>query len=116
MNPLGFLLLASFCLPIVATAAEPPLREQAIAGMNRAAEFYRAKASAHGGYVYYCSLDFTQRWGEGKATPDQIFIQPPGTPAVGMAFLGEPRDIIRIVCLLLIIGGVVGLKFAGSPP
>jgi len=87
MNSLGFLLLASFCLPIVATAAEPPLREQAIAGMNRAAEFYRAKASAHGGYVYYCSLDFTQRWGEGKATPDQIFIQPPGTPAVGMAFL-----------------------------
>lgn len=39
-----------------------------------------------------------------------------GTAAVGMAFLGEPRDIIRIVCLLLIIGGVVGLKFAGSPP
>jgi quaternary ammonium compound-resistance protein SugE len=39
-----------------------------------------------------------------------------GTAAFGMAFLGEPRDVIRIVCLLLIIGGVVGLKFAGSPP
>jgi len=70
-----------------ASAAEPPLREQAIAGMKRAAEFYRAKASAHGGYVYYTSLDLRQRWGEGAATADQIFIQPPGTPAVGMAFL-----------------------------
>jgi PelA/Pel-15E family pectate lyase len=87
MNPLRLFLLASFCLPIVASAAEPPLREQAIAGMKRAAEFYRAKASAHGGYVYYTSLDLQQRWGEGKATPDQIFIQPPGTPAVGMALL-----------------------------
>ena len=55
--------------------------------MKRAAEFYRAKASAHGGYVYYTSLDLRQRWGEGAATADQIFIQPPGTPAVGMAFL-----------------------------
>ncbi len=87
MNPLRFLLLASFYLPIAALAAESPLREQAIVGMKRAAEFYRAKAAAHGGYVYYTSLDLRQRWGEGKATDDQIFIQPPGTPAVGMAFL-----------------------------
>ena len=55
--------------------------------MKRAAEFYRAQAAAHGGYVYYYALDFSERWGEGKATVDQIFIQPPGTPAVGMAFL-----------------------------
>jgi quaternary ammonium compound-resistance protein SugE len=39
-----------------------------------------------------------------------------GTAAFGMAFLGESRDVIRLVCLLLIIGGVAGLKFAGSPP
>ncbi len=55
--------------------------------MKRAAEFFRAKAASHGGYVYYHSLDLTQRWGEGKATADQIFIQPSGTPAVGLAFL-----------------------------
>jgi len=39
-----------------------------------------------------------------------------GTAAFGMVFLGESRDVIRLVCLLLIIGGVAGLKFAGSPP
>lgn len=39
-----------------------------------------------------------------------------GTAAFGMLFLGEARDVIRLICLLLIIGGVAGLKFAGSPP
>ncbi len=33
-----------------------------------------------------------------------------GTVILGMMFLGEPRDIGRIVCLLLIIAGIVGLK------
>jgi quaternary ammonium compound-resistance protein SugE len=33
-----------------------------------------------------------------------------GTAIVGMIVLGEPRDVARICCLLLIIGGIVGLK------
>lgn len=33
-----------------------------------------------------------------------------GTAIVGMVFLGEPRVCLRILCLLLIITGVVGLK------
>ena len=35
-----------------------------------------------------------------------------GTAAIGMAFLGESRDVLRILCIMLIVGGVVGLKFA----
>ena len=35
-----------------------------------------------------------------------------GTVIVGMAILGEPRDVGRLVCVLLIIGGIVGLKIA----
>lgn len=38
-----------------------------------------------------------------------------GTALIGMFFLGESRDVIRIVCILLIISGVVGLKFTSSP-
>lgn len=34
-----------------------------------------------------------------------------GTALIGMAFLGEPREALRILCILLIIGGVLGLKF-----
>lgn len=33
-----------------------------------------------------------------------------GTAVVGMLFLGEPRDAARIICLLLIVVGIVGLK------
>lgn len=35
-----------------------------------------------------------------------------GTALVGMFLLHEPRDVARIVCIVLIITGVVGLKFA----
>lgn len=33
-----------------------------------------------------------------------------GTVVIGMASLGEPREVGRIVCILLIIVGIVGLK------
>lgn len=33
-----------------------------------------------------------------------------GTAILGIVFLNEPRDFIRIVCILLIVAGVVGLK------
>lgn len=35
-----------------------------------------------------------------------------GTAIVGMIFLGESREVLRMLCLVLIIAGVVGLKFA----
>jgi quaternary ammonium compound-resistance protein SugE len=38
-----------------------------------------------------------------------------GTAIIGMAFLGESRELLRILCLLLIVAGVVGLKFASAP-
>lgn len=34
-----------------------------------------------------------------------------GTAAYGMAWLGEPVTTARIACLVLIVAGVVGLKF-----
>ncbi len=33
-----------------------------------------------------------------------------GTAAYGMAMLGETATVARLLCLLLIVGGVVGLK------
>lgn len=35
-----------------------------------------------------------------------------GTAIVGMLYLGEPRETLRVLCIMLIIAGVVGLKFA----
>lgn len=39
-----------------------------------------------------------------------------GTVLVGMLFLGEPRHAARIVCILLIAIGLIGLKLFGDKP
>ncbi len=74
-------------LPLIATGQDDALRTEAAAGLKKAAAFYRERAAAHGGYVYYYSPDLSTRWGEGRAGADQIWVQEPGTPAVGGAFL-----------------------------
>lgn len=33
-----------------------------------------------------------------------------GTVLFGIFFLGEPKDLTRVVCILLIVAGIVGLK------
>jgi quaternary ammonium compound-resistance protein SugE len=37
-----------------------------------------------------------------------------GVAIIGMAFLGESREALRILCIVLIVAGVVGLKFAST--
>ena len=37
-----------------------------------------------------------------------------GTAVLGMILFGEPRDVARIVCILLIVAGILGLKFTTS--
>ncbi|MBM4080803.1 MAG: hypothetical protein FJ278_13950, partial [Planctomycetes bacterium] len=70
----------------VAFAADDPLAKQAQAAMEKATAFFRS-ISTNGGYLWRYSEDLKDREGEGKATETQIWVQPPGTPAVGMAFV-----------------------------
>jgi PelA/Pel-15E family pectate lyase len=58
-----------------------------VAAMKKASDFMTSKVAVNGGYVYEVSLDLKSRWGEGVATPTEIWVQPPGTPTVGMAFV-----------------------------
>ena len=37
-----------------------------------------------------------------------------GIAIIGMVWFGEPVNIIRITCIVLIVIGIVGLKMAGS--
>ena len=37
-----------------------------------------------------------------------------GTAAIGILFLGESRETMRLLCILLIVAGVVGLKVAAG--
>lgn len=85
------LLIATVMAVVAPCHAQTPddrtLQREAVVAMKRATKFYRERVASHGGYVYHYSLDLQQRWGEGVATIDQIWVQPPGTPTVGMAFL-----------------------------
>ncbi|MBD3674013.1 MAG: pectic acid lyase [Planctomycetaceae bacterium] len=69
------------------SAAAESLADEVEAAMKKAATFYYEQVANHGGYVYHYSPDLKIRWGEGPATIDQIWVQPPGTPRVGLAYL-----------------------------
>jgi len=68
-------------------AADDPTRDAALAATKKAATYFRTKVARHGGYVYHYSPDLTRRLGEGVAGPEEIWVQPPGTPTVGLAYL-----------------------------
>jgi len=76
-------------------AAEPSVAD-AKRAMKRATQFFTSDVSTAGGYLWKYSEDLSKREGEGAATDSMIWVQPPGTPAVGEAFLtsyqktGEP--------------------------
>lgn len=55
--------------------------------MKEASRFFVEKVARNGGYVYYTSPDLSRRLGEGPATDTQIWVQPPGTPTVGMSLI-----------------------------
>ena len=73
----------------------PTLDDRARDALRRAERFLRSLAT-EGGYLWWYSADLKERAGENRATPTQIWVQPPGTPSVGTAFLrayeatGEP--------------------------
>jgi len=70
-----------------ASAEATDLKEEAEAALKKAVQYFRGTISTNGGYLWWYSEDLKQRAGEGEATETQIWIQPPGTPSVGFAYL-----------------------------
>ncbi len=70
-------------------AAENTLLDRAREAMRKAGEFWAGKVASHGGYVWVYSTDLlSHRRGESQDLPlTTNWVQPPGTPSVGMAFL-----------------------------
>ena len=79
-----FLLLMMITAPL---SADENLHRAAIDAMVVATRYFRTDVATHGGYLWRYKTDFSMREGEGTASPSTIWVQPPGTPAVGMAFL-----------------------------
>jgi PelA/Pel-15E family pectate lyase len=69
-----------------AVRAAAPLVTEARVTMEKATAFMRSIAT-EGGYLWRYSPDLKERAGEEKATATQIWVQPPGTPSMGMTFL-----------------------------
>ncbi len=84
---LSALLSAVAFLPIVDCRAHA-MEDDIEAVMVKAATFFREQLSVEGSYVWkYNALDLSERWGEGITTLSQGWTEPPGTPAVGLAYL-----------------------------
>ncbi len=87
IGPIGRIGPILILLSAAGTAAEAPLAEQALAAMKTATRFFTNEVATHGGYLWKYSADLKERFGEGKATETQVWVQPPGTPAVGLAYV-----------------------------
>ena len=80
----GLVFFLGCFLPTICAAADTA--QQAQKAMLKGAAFMRS-ISAEGGYLWRYSLDLKTVAGEVRANRTTIWMQPPGTPSMGMAFL-----------------------------
>ncbi len=84
-----FIALSLLGASVQVVYADEALADEARRSLEKATE-YLVSISTNGGYVGIYSLDMKQRFGESKyekARANEIWVQPPGTPSVGKAFL-----------------------------
>ena len=55
--------------------------------LEKAVTFFRTQVAASGSYLWQYSADLTLREGEERASATTGWVQPPGTPTVGLAYL-----------------------------
>lgn len=75
------------CALLVPFANADSRRVQEAGVALKKAVVYLRSISTEGGYLWRYSLDLKTRAGETAATDTQVWIQPPGTPSIGMVFL-----------------------------
>ena len=80
-------LLISLLLVSAPVCADDAQYRAVVDAMVKATRYFRTHVAANGGYLWRYKTDFSMREGEGTASAMTIWVQPPGTPAVGMAFL-----------------------------
>lgn len=80
-------IVLSLCALKATAQHEDNLAVDAAQALHRATSFFRETVAVQGGYLWRYSADLTRREGETKATDTMAWVQPPGTPSVGLAFL-----------------------------
>ena len=86
-------LMALTCVAssVAVGADDPQVRRDAARALRKATDFFVTQVSTEGGYLWKYSEDLTKREGEATATETTVWVQPPGTPTVGMALLEAYR-------------------------
>ncbi len=80
-------LVSIACLSCSTSRGSDDLEKEALAAARVATEFLTQQVSTQGGYLWRYSSDLSLREGEGDVTTETVWIQPPGTPSVGEAFV-----------------------------
>ncbi len=77
------------CLLLCGAAAQAPTLAEAETALDRGVAFLveTVAADSGGGYLWWYSEDLSECWGEGEASRTMIWLQPPGAPSVGEAYL-----------------------------
>lgn len=84
----GILALVVLQLAFGATQrASAQTKAEALDAAKRATLFLTEKVADHGGYLWNYSEDLQLREGEGVVRTETVWVQPPGTPEIGMAFV-----------------------------
>ncbi len=74
-------------LVVLAQAVAAQTAGEAKAAADRAFGYFRETIACRGGYLWSYREDLTERRGEGDAAETTIWVQKPGTPAVGLVYL-----------------------------
>lgn len=80
----------SFAIVVFSAGFSPaasPDKSTVRTALRKATTFMSGTIADHGGYAWVSSVDGQHSNGEGVAGPDRVWVQPPGTPAVALAFL-----------------------------
>jgi len=74
-------------LILISLSAHATKGENTLAAMKRATKYMMDVASYEGGFVWSYLPDYSRQWGELEAKRTMVWLQPPGTPAVGHLML-----------------------------
>ena len=68
-------------------AVDPELVDQTTAAVKQTVTYLREQVAYGGGYVGWYLPDLSDQWGETHCTRTESWVQPPGSPSTGFAFL-----------------------------
>ncbi|MGD9497455.1 MAG: pectate lyase [Armatimonadota bacterium] len=87
MRTVALIVLLAALMVSPACALDQALVQQAAEALRQATQYLTENAAIHGGYAGSYLADLSDQWGEGHISSTMNWVQPPGSPSTGFAFL-----------------------------